>query len=206
MCHASKAELGVCDRLPEISHLGGASSKIPDSLEFLSWKLNFRTEVGSKTVDPHLTMQWINEVQTAKSIDDPMTSRSIVGRTDDFTDYNMLDAMIASASKKLLDKHVRFRKRFSVEEQRAQKYGRFSRGRPIACMIYEHIRATGSYDSVHGVSDLFKNNAYRMTMSYDGTKHCYQQVKHLQKWSWEDCTSQKSHDFDQLQTVLALYD
>ena len=52
-------------------------------------------------------------------------------------------------------------------------------------MIYEHIRATGSYDSVQGVSDSFKNNAYRMTMSkismYHETKHYYQQVKHLQK-------------------------
>ena len=81
LCHASKAELGVCDRLLEVSHLGGASSKIPDSLEFQSWKVNFSTEVGSKTVDPHLTMQWIKEVQTAKSIDDLMRSRSIVGRT-----------------------------------------------------------------------------------------------------------------------------
>ena len=40
--------------------------------------------------------------------------------TDLFTDYDMLDAMIASALKRLLDKHVRFRKRVSVEEERAQ--------------------------------------------------------------------------------------
>ena len=33
----------------------------------------------------------------------------------------MLDAMIASTLKKLLDKHVHFRNRASVEEQRAQK-------------------------------------------------------------------------------------
>ena len=39
-----------------------------------------------------------------------MTSRSIVGRND-FPDYDMLDAMISSALKRLLDKHVRFRKR-----------------------------------------------------------------------------------------------
>ena len=77
-------------------------------------------KLAQKTVDPHLTMQWIKEVQTAKSTDDLMTSRSIVGRTD-FTDYDMLDAMIASALKKLLlDKHVHFRQRVCVEEQRAQ--------------------------------------------------------------------------------------
>ena len=36
-------------------------------------------------------------------------------------DFDMLDAMIAFAKKRLLDKHIRFRKRESVEEQRAQK-------------------------------------------------------------------------------------
>ena len=52
-------------------------------------------------------MQWIKEFEIAKSIDDLMTSRSITGRTD-FPDYEILDAMIASASKKLLTKHVHF--------------------------------------------------------------------------------------------------
>ena len=74
-------------------HLG----KFLDSLAFQSWKVNFKTEVCSKTADPHLTKHWIKEVETAKSIDDPMTSRSIVERSD-FTDYDMLDA--ASALKK----------------------------------------------------------------------------------------------------------
>ena len=55
-----------------------------------------------------------------------MTSRSIVGRTD-LPDYDMLDAMIASALNKFLDKHLRFRRRTSVEEQSARKYHRFLR-------------------------------------------------------------------------------
>ena len=72
-------------------------------------------------------MHWIKEVEIAKSIDELMTSRSILGRSD-FTDYDMLDAMIAFALKRLLDKHIHFRKRVSVEEQRAQSYDRFLRG------------------------------------------------------------------------------
>ena len=59
-----------------------------------------------------------------------MTSRSIVVRTD-FLDYDVLDAMIASTLKKLLINCVHFRKRVSVEEQRAQKSDRFVRGRQI---------------------------------------------------------------------------
>ena len=93
-------------------------------MEFQSWKVNFKTQVCSKSADPHLTMHWIKEAEIAKSIDELLTSRSISERND-FTDYDMLDAMTASALKRLLDKHTHFRKRVSVEEQRAQKYDRF---------------------------------------------------------------------------------
>ena len=127
-------------------HLGN----FPNSMEFQSWKVNFKTEICSKSADPHLTMHWIKEVEIARSIDELMTSRSILGRND-FTDYDMLDAMIASALKRLLDKHIRFRKRVSVEEQRAQRYDRFLRGRQIVC----NFLATGAYEAIQGLSDLF---------------------------------------------------
>ena len=94
-------------------HLG----KFPDSMEFQSCKVNFKTEVCSKSANPHLQMHWTKEVTIAKSIDELLTSRSIMERTD-FTDYDMLDAMIASALNTLLT-HVHFRKGVSVEEQRA---------------------------------------------------------------------------------------
>ena len=85
-------------------HLG----KLPDSMEFQSWKVNFKTEVCSKSGDPHLTMQWIREVEIAKSIDDLMTPQLITVRTD-FPDNGMIDAMIASALKKIITS-VHFRK------------------------------------------------------------------------------------------------
>ena len=124
------------------------------TLEFQSWKVNFKTEVCSKKADPNLTMHWIKEVEIAKSFDEPVTSRSIMERTD-FPHYDMLDATIASALKKLLNTHVHFRKRASVEGQLDQKYDRFLRVRQIAYMIYEHFRATGVYEAVQGLSDLF---------------------------------------------------
>ena len=79
----------------------------------------------------------------------------ITGRTE-FPDFDMLDAMIASALKRLLDKHIHIRRRVTVEEQRAQKYDRFLRGRQIAYTIYEHFSATGAYEAVQGLSDLFQ--------------------------------------------------
>ena len=36
--------------------------KFPDSMEFQSWKVNFRTEVCVRTADPQITMLWIKEV------------------------------------------------------------------------------------------------------------------------------------------------
>ena len=98
-------------------------------------------------------MHWIKEVEIAKLIEELVTSRSIMVRTD-FPHYGMLDATIASALKKLVT-HVHFQKRASVAERRAQKYDRFSRGRQIAFMIYEHFRAKGAREAVQGLSDVF---------------------------------------------------
>ena len=42
-----------------------------------------------------------------------------------------------------------------MEEQTAQKYERFLRGRQTACMICDHFRATGAPDAFLDLSDLF---------------------------------------------------
>ena len=130
------------------------------------------------------------------------------GRTD-FTDFEMLDAMIASALKRLLDKQILFRKRVSVEEQRAQNSDRFFSGRQIAYMIHEHFRATGACEAVRGLSDLF-------TLSLHNDD-----VQDFDVW-WDQALlsaseipadvileglyKSKLQDSVQLQTVLALYD
>ena len=40
--------------------------KFPDSMEFQSWKVNFKTEVCSESADPHFTMQWTKEIWDSK--------------------------------------------------------------------------------------------------------------------------------------------
>ena len=65
----------------------------------------------------------------------------------------MFDAMIASALKKLIKTQLTFRKRVSVEKQRAHNSERFLRGRQLACMIYEFIRATGAHEAVQGFAE-----------------------------------------------------
>ena len=53
-------------------------------------------------------MHWSKEVKIAKLIDELMTSRSIMDRTD-FPDFDMLHAMTAPALKKLLNTQIHFR-------------------------------------------------------------------------------------------------
>ena len=148
------------------------------------------------------------KVEVAKSIDELMTSRSIVVRTD-FTDYDVLDAMIASALRRLLDKHVHFRKKESVEEQRAQKYDRYSRGRQIAYMIHEHFRATGAFEAVQGLSDLFR----KRLQNDDVQDFDVRRDQALRSASdmpsdviLERLYKSTLQDSGQLQTVLALFD
>ena len=94
-------------------------------------------------------MLWIKQVEIDKSIDQLVTSRSITGQPK-LHDFDMLDAVIASAMKKLINTQSKFRKRASVEEQRAQNSDQFLRGRQIAYMIYKYFRAAGAYEAVLG--------------------------------------------------------
>ena len=71
-----------------------------------------------------------------------------------FLDFEILDARIASALRKIISR-TSFRIRVSVEEQRAQKCNRFLRGRQIASIISCHFQSIGAFDAVQGLSDLF---------------------------------------------------
>ena len=70
--------------------------------------------------------------------------------------FEVLDAKIASALNKIIhDSH--FKRRVSLEEQKAQKQDRFLRGRQITFLMYEYVRDTGTNDSVENYADLFTN-------------------------------------------------
>ena len=117
------SHVGTMD-YPRIPFTKWNLGEFPDTVEFQSWKLYFRTEVCTRTAEPQVTMLWIKEVEIAKRIDELMTSRSIAGQHH-FPDFDMIDAMIASALKNLLNTQSNFWQRASVEEQRAQIHGRF---------------------------------------------------------------------------------
>ena len=100
-----------------------------------------------------LALQWIKEIEVAKSLDDLITPKSITGKK--FPDYEELDLIMSVALKRCYDKHTHFRTKSCVKEQRAQKDNRFLRVRQIAYLIYEYFRPTGSFDEIQGLSGLF---------------------------------------------------
>ena len=69
----------------------------------------------------------------------------------------MLDARIASALNKII-RNSQFKKKVSLEEQKAQKEDRFQGGRQIAFMIYDYFRVTGAHDTALDYADLFSVN------------------------------------------------
>ena len=66
----------------------------------------------------------------------------------------MLDARNASVLNKIIE-NCHFKKKVSLEEQKAQKEDRFLRGRQIAFMIYDYFRVIGAHDTVLDYADLF---------------------------------------------------
>ena len=68
--------------------------------------------------------------------------------------FEVLDARIASALNRIIH-NSHFKRRVSLEEQKAQKEDRFLRGRQIVHLIYEYFRVTGANDSVENYADLF---------------------------------------------------
>ena len=64
----------------------------------------------------------------------------------------MLYAKIASALNNIIH-NFQFKKKVSLEEQKAQKEDQFPRGKQIAFMIYDFFRVTGAHDTVLAFAD-----------------------------------------------------
>ena len=126
--------------------------KFPTPATFACWKTRFKTEVCTCSQFPTEPMLWIKEVELVDSVDDLKSSSSVRGIR--LPHCEVLDAKNASALNRIiLNSH--FKKKVSLEEQKAQKEDRFLRGRQIAYLIYEYFRVTGANDSVENYADLF---------------------------------------------------
>ena len=107
-----------------------------------------------RTAEPQVTMLWITEVEVGKSIYELVSSRSTTGQHN-FPDFGMLDAMIASALKKFINTQSILPKKSKCRRATSSLFRPILRGRQIAYMIYEYFSATGAYETVQGLADLF---------------------------------------------------
>ena len=126
--------------------------KFPTPATFACWHIRFKTEVCTCSQFPTEALQWIKEVELVDSVDDLMSLSSISGIQ--MPNFEVLDARIASALNRIVH-NSHFKRRISLEEQKAKKQDRFLRGRQIAYLIYEYFRVTGANDSVENYADLF---------------------------------------------------
>ena len=126
--------------------------KFPTPATFACWKIRFKTEVCTGSQFPTEAMQWIKEVELVDPVDELKSSSSIRGIS--MPNFEVLDARIASALNKIIH-NSHFKRRISLEEQKAQKQDRFLRGRQIAYVIYDYFWVTGVQDSVENYADLF---------------------------------------------------
>ena len=112
-------------------------------------------------------------MEMVDSVDDLRSSSSIRGIS--MPNFEVLDARIASARNKIIH-NSHFKRRISLEEQKAQKQDRFFRGRQIAYLIYEQFRVTGTDSSVETYTDLFtiavRNGAFRNSIQSGTEFYC----------------------------------
>ena len=124
--------------------------KFPTPATFASWMIRFKTEVCTCSQFPTEAMHWIKEV--VDSVDDLKSSSSVRGIQ--MPNFEVLDARVASSMNRIIH-NFHFKRKVSLEEQKAQNENRFLRGRQIAYLIYEYFRVTGANDSFENYADLF---------------------------------------------------
>ena len=91
-------------------------------------------------------------MELVDSVDDLKSSCSVRGFQ--LPNFAVLDAKIASALNRIIH-NTRFKRKVSLEEQKAQKEYRFLRGRQIAYLIYDYFRVTGANGSVENFAEQF---------------------------------------------------
>ena len=122
--------------------------------------------------------------------------------------FEVLDARIASALNKIIQ-NSHFKRKISLEEQKAQKGDRFLRGRQIAYLIYDHFRVTGTHHSVENYADLFtivlrNDDIQEFDSKWDGI--LLSMTKIPPDEILEGLYKLRIRESEKLKTVLELYD
>ena len=173
--------------------------KFPKPATFVCWKIRFKTEVCICSQCPTEALQWIKEVELVDSVDDLKSSCSVKGIH--MPNFEVLDAKIASALNRIIHNSP-FKRRVSLEEQKAPKEDRFLRGRQIAYLIYAN-------DSVENYADLF-TIVLRSDDFQEFDSKCNEILLSMTKIPSDDILEGlykvRVRESEKLKTVLKLYD
>ena len=125
-----------------------------------------------------------------------------------FPNFETLDAKIAPALSKIIQ-NSHFKKKVSLEEQKAQKEDPFLRGRQIAFMIYDYSRVTGAHVTVLDYADLFSitlrnDNVLKFHTRWDEIVLSMTEIPSDDVL--ESLYKLRVRESDQLKIVLELYD
>ena len=145
-------------------------------------------------------------MELVDSVDELRSSSSIRGMS--MPNFEVLDARIASALNKIIH-NSHFKRRVSLEEQKAQKQVVFLRGRQIAYLIYDQFRVTGTQDSVENYADLFtislrNDDIQEFDSKWDGI--LLSMTKIPPDDILEGLFKLRIRESEKLKTVLELYD
>ena len=180
--------------------------KFPTPATFACWKIRFKTEVCTCSQCPTEAMLWIKEVEMVDAVDDLRSSSSIRGIS--MPNFEVLDAKIASALNKIIH-NSHFKRRISLEEQKAQKQDRFLRGKQIANLICDYFWVTGIHNSVENYADLFTINLrnddiQEFDSKWDGNFLSMTKIPHGD--IFEGLYKVRIRESEKLKAVLELYD
>ena len=145
-------------------------------------------------------------MELVESVDESRTSSSILGIS--MPNFEVLDARIASALNRIIH-NSHFKRRISLEEQKAQKEDRFFRCRQVAYLIYDHFRVIGTHDSIENYTDLFtialrNDDIQEFDSKWDGILLSMAKIPHDD--ILEGLYKLRIRGSEKLKTVLELYD
>ena len=145
-------------------------------------------------------------MQLVDSVDELKISSSICGIS--VPNFEVLDGEDCLSTEQ---NHPQFpfKRRISLEEQKAQKQDSFLRGRQIAYLIYDYFRVTGRHDSVENYADLFtislrNDNIQEFDSKWDGILLSMTTIPHDD--ILEGLYKLRIRESEKLKTVLELYD
>ena len=175
--------------------------KFPTPSSSMNWKIRFKTSVRSCSDFPSDALLWIKEVEMVDSVYEKNPRDQLQVRI-----FRILNCWTRYL---LIIQNSHFKKKVSLEDQKAQKEDRFLRGRQIAYMIYDYFRVTGAHDTVLDDANLFSITLGNDTVQDLDTRWdeiLLSMTKVPSDVVLESLYKLRIRELDQLNTVLESYD